>query len=132
MTEKKYSDITIIRKLLTQARPYWFHIIGIFLLGLLAAPLALLMPVPLKIAVDSVIGSDPLPGFLQFFIPGSISDSRYSLLILVVCMQVLVVLFLQSQSVGISLLQTYTGERLTLFIEFNTTLRRFSILQFTV
>ena len=114
MREKKNSDITIMRKLLSQARPYWFQIIAIFLLGLLAAPLALLMPVSLKIAVDSVIGSDPLPGFLQLFIPGSISDSKYSLLILVVCMQVLVVLFLQSQSVGISLLQTYTGERLTL------------------
>jgi ATP-binding cassette subfamily B protein len=114
MTEKKYSDITIMRKLLTQARPYWFHIIGIFLLGLLAAPLALLMPVPLKIAVDSVIGSDPLPGFLQLIIPGSIMGSKYSLLILAVCMQVLVVLFLHSQAGGIYLLQTYTGERLTL------------------
>jgi ATP-binding cassette subfamily B protein len=114
MTEKKYSDITIIRKLLTQARPYWFHIIGIFMIGLLAAPLALLMPVSLKIAVDSVIGSDPLPGFLQLIIPGSIAGSKYSLLILAVCMQVLVVLLIQLQSFGISLLQTYTGERLTL------------------
>ncbi|MHC4268187.1 MAG: ABC transporter ATP-binding protein [Planctomycetota bacterium] len=114
MIEKKYSDFTIIWMLLSQARPYWFHIIGIFLLGLLAAPLALLMPVSLKIAVDSVIGSDPLPGFLHLFIPGSIMGSKYSLLILAVCMQVLVVLFIQSQSTGIYLLQTYTGERLTL------------------
>ncbi|MHC4454924.1 MAG: hypothetical protein ACYSWS_09570, partial [Planctomycetota bacterium] len=87
MIEKKYSDFTIIWMLLSQARPYWFHIIGIFLLGLLAAPLALLMPVSLKIAVDSVIGSDPLPGFLHLFIPGSIMGSKYSLLILAVCMQ---------------------------------------------
>ncbi len=114
MTEKKYSDFTIIRRLLTQARPYWFHIICIFLLGLLAAPLALLMPIPLKIAVDSVIGSDPLPRFLQLIISDSIVGSKYSLLILAVCMQILVVLLIQLQSVGIGTLQTLTGEGLTL------------------
>ena len=33
-------------------------------MGLLATPLMLLGPLPLKIAVDSVVGSDPVPGFL--------------------------------------------------------------------
>ena len=46
--------------------------------------------------------------------PGSIVDSKYSLLIFTVCMQVLVILLVQLQSAGILLLQTYTGERLTL------------------
>ena len=44
MIEKKYSDIAIIWRLLSQARPYWFHIIGIFLLGLLAVPLCRTAP----------------------------------------------------------------------------------------
>ncbi len=114
MTENKYSDIAIIQRLLTLARPYWLHIVGIFLLGLLAAPLALLMPVPLKIAVDSVIGSDPLPCVLQLIIPDSIVDSKYTLLILAVCMQVMVVLLIQSNSIITSVVKTYIGERLTL------------------
>jgi hypothetical protein len=42
-----------------QARPYWSHIAGVFFLSLLATPLALLTPVPLKIAVDTVLGDYP-------------------------------------------------------------------------
>ena len=44
----------LYKRLLCQARPYWAHIGGILLLGLLSTPLALLTPLPLKIAVDSV------------------------------------------------------------------------------
>jgi hypothetical protein len=37
---------------------------------MLAAPFALLLPLPLKIAVDSVIGARPLLGFLAVVLPG--------------------------------------------------------------
>ena len=57
-----------MRRLLTQAKPYRVHVIGIFLIGLLAAPLAILMPVSMKISVDNVIGSDPLPNIVQIFL----------------------------------------------------------------
>src|ERR687885_1165792 len=56
-----YTDSTLYRRLLRQARPYWPHIVGIFLLSLLESPLALLTPLPLKIAVDSVVSSHHLP-----------------------------------------------------------------------
>ena len=45
-------------------RPYAPRIVALTLLSLLAAPLALLLPVPL-IAVDSVIGSQPPPPVLD-------------------------------------------------------------------
>src|SRR5206468_3958962 len=54
-----YTDVVLFRRLLGQARPYWPHVGALFLLGLLASPLSLLTPLPLKIAVDSVIGSHP-------------------------------------------------------------------------
>src|SRR5581483_11285252 len=58
----------IYKRLWLQARPYWLHIAGIFLLDLLATPLALLKPFPLKIAVDNVVGSSALPKVpLAFF-----------------------------------------------------------------
>jgi len=60
-------DVVLYRRLLQEARPYWFHLAGLFGLGLLASPVALLTPVPLKIAVDSVLGGHPLPVFLQPF-----------------------------------------------------------------
>jgi len=114
MAAERYTDIKIVRRLFSQARPYWAHAAGIFLIGLLATPLALLLPVPLKIAVDSVIGSEPLPAILAVLIPGSIANSRHALLVLAVGMQVLVVLLIHVQSLGSYVLQTYTGERMTL------------------
>jgi len=56
MTSRRYPAIVLYRRLLNHARPYQFHIVGMLLLGLLATPLALLTPLPLKIAIDSVIG----------------------------------------------------------------------------
>src|SRR5262249_11989531 len=70
--ERQYSDAELYRRLLAQARPYWRCIAGFLILDLLGAPLHLLLPVPLKIIVDSVIGNHPLPTFLVYVLPESI------------------------------------------------------------
>ena len=111
---KQQSDITIFKRLIQQAKPYWGYIVFIFLLSLLAAPLALLVPVPLKIIVDSVIGDLPLPGVLDSFIPDTFISSKYILLLFAVILQVSVVLLIQLQSLITYVMQTYVGERLTL------------------
>ena len=69
MSETSYTDFTLYRRLLRQARPYWPYIGGIFLIGLFSTLLTLLIPLPLKIAVDSIIGSHPIPGFLNALLP---------------------------------------------------------------
>ncbi|SRR6266851_1539295 len=51
------ADLNLYRRLLRQARPSLPHIALIFLLDLFGTPLLLLTPIPLKIAVDNVIGS---------------------------------------------------------------------------
>src|SRR5215207_7931053 len=53
--QRKYSSLTICWRLILQARPYWAHVAGFLFLSLLATPLALLAPLPLKVAVDCVI-----------------------------------------------------------------------------
>src|SRR5206468_2977360 len=68
------SDMAIYRRLFLQARPYWLHIAGIFLLSLLDGPLGLVAPLPLKIAVDSGIGSHPLPRVLDRVLPGRLTS----------------------------------------------------------
>ena len=73
---KPRSDLMIARRLLTQSRPHWLHFVIVLGLGLLSAPLALLTPVPLKLAVDHVLGSAPLPGWL----PSALLDSPSVLL----------------------------------------------------
>ena len=109
-----YSDLTLYRRLLRQARPYWLHTAGIFLISLLATPLALLTPVPLKIVVDSVIGSYPLPSFLDALLPTVIAQSDVALLILAAALQVSITLLSQLQELAASLLRTFTGEKLVL------------------
>src|SRR5260370_38187615 len=66
------SDVHLYRRVLHQAQPHWIKIAAIFGIDLLASPVSLLTPVPLKIAVDSVIGTHPLPRALQTPLPGAV------------------------------------------------------------
>jgi ATP-binding cassette, subfamily B, bacterial len=100
--------------LLGLARPYWPHLAGIFALSLVAAPIALLLALPLKIAVDNVIGSQPLPHFLQAVMPASLHGSRGASLLLAVGLLLALSLIMNLQSFAAWLLQTYTGEKLVL------------------
>src|SRR5919198_2477952 len=109
-----YSDVALFRRLLAEARPYWRHIGLIFFISLLATPLALLTPVPLMIAVDSVLGSHPVPGFLDTLLPSAVTRSDTALLVVVAVMFVLIAVLTQAQSIATTVLQTYTGERLLL------------------
>ena len=70
--KKKHSHFKLYRRLFFEIRPYYFHLAGILLITLLSTPLALLTPLPLKIAVDSVIGSHPIPSFLQRMVPDAV------------------------------------------------------------
>jgi ATP-binding cassette, subfamily B, bacterial len=110
----KISDIIIFRRLLGLSRPFWGHIAVIFLVSLLSTPLALLTPLPLKIVIDSVIGSHPLPGFLEALLPASISRSGTNALILALTLLLTISILIYLQSIIIWVLQTYTGEKLAL------------------
>jgi ATP-binding cassette subfamily B protein len=112
--KSQYSDWQILKRIASEARPYWPQFLGIFLLTLLAGPVALLAPLPLKIVIDSVFGSQPLPGFLTALLPAGVEDSRAAALILAPCLGVVTILLTYIQGSGSWLLQTYTGERLAL------------------
>src|SRR5437588_4472368 len=114
MAQAHYTDVTLYRRLLRQARPYWLHIVGNFLLCLLDSPLALLTPLPLKIAVDSVVGSHHLPGLLALLVPAGATRSHTAVLLLAAGLYVAITLASQLQNLASSVLSTYTGERLVL------------------
>jgi ATP-binding cassette subfamily B protein len=107
-------DLRIFRRLWVEARPFCPHIVAVFLLGALATPLALLTPLPLKVAVDSVIGGHPLPGFLAPLVPDAVEHSKDALLAFSALAFAAVALLTQLQSLSQTLLQTYTGEKLLL------------------
>jgi ATP-binding cassette subfamily B protein len=99
---------------LREAWPCWRFIALLFLLSLLASPLALLAPLPLKIAVDSVIGSRPLPGVIAPLVPGGIASAPDLLLVFVVGLLLSVVLFTQLQQLAVSVLGAFINEKLVL------------------
>ncbi|MBM3225506.1 MAG: ABC transporter ATP-binding protein, partial [Candidatus Tectomicrobia bacterium] len=105
---------SLFRRLLHQMWPYWPHLTAIFVLDLLVTPLALLGPVPLKIAVDTIIGAQPLPALLSPLLPDPAAHSNMLLLGMATGLLVLVVLLNQLQGLGSHVLRTFTGERLTL------------------
>ena len=104
--------LSMYRRLAAYARPYWRQILLVLLLQLLATPLALLGPLPLKIAVDTVIGSRPLPGWLQAVLPASLTGSATMLLGLAAALLVLTAVLGSLLDMATDLLQTYTGEKL--------------------
>jgi ATP-binding cassette, subfamily B, bacterial len=114
MTAGNYSELNLYRRLLRQARPYWPHLGGIVLLSLLSGPLALLAPLPLKIVVDSVLGSYPLPGFLEALLPEATTRSSTAIFIFAVGFVVVVALLIGIVQLANAVLSQYTGEKLVL------------------
>jgi ATP-binding cassette subfamily B protein len=104
----------VLGRIFAEVAPYRAAIFGLFLLSLLSTPLALLGPVPLKIAVDSVLANEPVPGILQPLVPGWLEASSLRLLIFAAVLQVVVVLLAGLQALASSMAQTILGERITL------------------
>jgi ATP-binding cassette, subfamily B, bacterial len=114
MTPGAGKDRRITRRIASQLAPFWKQIAVLFTVDLLATPLLLLTPIPLKIAVDSVIGSDPVPGVIDALVPGQATSGSVALLAVVAALLVLIVVLTELQSLASYVLQTRTGERLTL------------------
>jgi len=109
-----YSTQTIYRRVLSESRPYRLHIAGLLAFSLLSTPLALLTPLPLKIAVDSVLGDAPLPGFIDALLPAAATRSTTLLLVATAILFVVISLVSQLQGLASEVLRTWTGERLVL------------------
>lgn len=114
MREQRQSDLQLCKRLLQEIRPCAGHIVGLMMIGILATPLALLMPVPLKIAVDSLLGDYELPKYFVAIFPKGWTEPDSRTLVLIVCILVAIVLLDQLRHLAESLLSAYTGEKLLL------------------
>jgi ATP-binding cassette subfamily B protein len=108
------SDLRLFARVIGETRRYWPHVLGLFLMGLLSTPLTLLSPVPLKIAVDSVLGTDPVPAILGPIVPSSVEASPGRLLVFAAVLVVVVALLVQLHNVAVSYLRSYTSEKVVL------------------
>jgi len=83
-------------------------------LGLFAAPIALLMPLPLKIVVDSVIGSEPLPGFLRIVVPSFMTQTKGAIVGFSVFLVLFIALLNQLHRLAMWWLNEYASEQMAL------------------
>jgi ATP-binding cassette, subfamily B, bacterial len=113
---RAYRGPSLYGRLMREARPYWLQIAGLFALGMLSSVFALLTPLPLKIAVDSVVGSHPLPAGLALVLPPAVQQSQTLVLLVAGALFVLISLSRQLQEFGKLLLTIWTGEQLVLHL----------------
>lgn len=99
-----------IGRILKQSRRCWLHLAGITVLSLFSLPLTLLYPLPLKIAVDNVLGHQALPGFLHGV--GFPAYPQAVALGLAITLLLAIALLVNLQGLASWYLQTYTGEKL--------------------
>ncbi|WP_276502539.1 ABC transporter ATP-binding protein [Terrimonas pollutisoli] len=110
----KIPDLSILKKVLLRAKPYWLNIVAIFVLNLAAVPIALLAPIPLKIIVDNAFGKQPMPGIITFFFPQHFDFSFSAIILTATILMILIELLGQLQGLLSWLIQSYTGEKLVL------------------
>ncbi len=114
MSQRRYTTRAIYTRLLILARPYWLHVIGVFALHLLATPLKLLLPLPLALLVDNVLGDKPAPAWSAWFVTEPVPQTDSSLLAFAIVLLVVVGVLSYLNGLAIWLLHGYAAQRLTL------------------
>jgi ATP-binding cassette, subfamily B, bacterial len=107
------SGWNVYRRLLKDSPGYRRPLLGLLLLSVVASPLALLVPLPLKIVLDSVVGRKP-GGFVAWLVPGDGQPSDATVLGVAVAMVVGVTLLIELHYLANEVLGVRVGERLRL------------------
>src|SRR5438034_1511601 len=74
----------MLRRLLSELRPYMLSILSVFAISLTAIPLALVRPLPIKLIVDNVLGTQPLPGYLRIITTNPSQVSAQALVVIAI------------------------------------------------
>ncbi|TMI13329.1 ABC transporter ATP-binding protein [Candidatus Bathyarchaeota archaeon] len=85
-----------LKRAFEDLRPYLWPILDLLLISLLAVPIALIFPLPIKLLVDSVLGSQPLPGYLTIFVGSQVSKSLAVSLAISILLGAAVLTYLQN------------------------------------
>ena len=105
---------SVLIRVLGECRTCWPHLSGIAFLSFLSLPLTLLYPLPLKIVVDNVLGSQPLPAWLHHgsFVAQPWTKMHWTALEFAILVLLGIALLANLQGLASWWLQTYTGEKL--------------------
>jgi len=106
--------VNLSRKIARHLQVFRVRLLVLVGLSFLATPIALAMPLPLKIVVDGVLGSEPLPPFLLVLVPSGLAETSRGMLIVALTLLLLVTLLNLVHAQGSWILSEYTGEQMVL------------------
>ncbi|WP_431860788.1 ABC transporter ATP-binding protein [Azospirillum sp.] len=101
--------LALYRRVFREATPFRVPLGALLALGLVGTPIGLLMPLPVTIAVDSVIGGKPLPAALDGWVPAGLAGAP---LLLAVGLVVATALITQLHGLADRFLRDWTGQRM--------------------
>src|SRR5207247_2343178 len=87
----------MLRRLLSELRPYMVSILFVFAISLTAIPLALVSPLPIKMIVDNALVARPLPGYLRIITTDPSQVSALATSVVTVVGMILVMLVLDCE-----------------------------------
>jgi len=90
------SRFSHVQRAFEDLRPYVSPLIVLLIVSLLAVPMTLIFPLPIKLLVDSVLGSQPLPGYLTIFVGSQASKTLALWLAISILMATAVLTYLQN------------------------------------
>ncbi len=85
-----------LKRAFEDLRPYLWPIVVLLVISLLAVPIALIFPLPIKLLVDSVLGAQPLPGYLTIFVGSQVSKSLAISLAISILLSAAILTYLQN------------------------------------
>ena len=112
-TPRTASAPALYARAFREARAFWPHLGAVLGVGLAGLPLALLLPLPMKVVVDSVLGGQPLPSWLAALLPAGLQAPDL-LLPLTIAFSVLVALLMAAHHFGDWMLRDWVAERMVL------------------
>src|SRR5438067_7429492 len=86
----------MLKQAFEDLRPYLWPIVVLLIVSLTAVPITLIFPLPIKLLVDSVLGSQPLPGYLTVFVGSQLSKSLTLWLAITILMGTAVLTYAQN------------------------------------
>ena len=86
----------MLKRAFEDLRPYLWPIVVLLIVSLTAVPITLIFPLPIKLLVDSVLGSQPLPGYLTVFVGSQLSKSLTLWLAITILMGTAVLTYAQN------------------------------------
>ncbi|QNN24134.1 ABC transporter ATP-binding protein [Planctomycetales bacterium ZRK34] len=108
------SSARLYLRLIKQTRGCWPHLALIGVLTLVYTPLKLLVPLPLAIAVDCVIGDKDVPGWISGITPAAWHGSDDKLLVMAIGILVFVSVCTLASNVALYVLKSWTSQRMIL------------------